>query len=132
MSNISIGIVIKAGKILLIKRALKEGNLSWQFPAGKIMENETPKDAVIREVFEETSIMCDPIDFLGERFVNDNVKAFYFLCTYSKGTVRPLFREVKKAKWKSINEVRGLITTDLFEPVNQKFSSIELYKSNVV
>jgi 8-oxo-dGTP diphosphatase len=45
------------GKILLLQQApnkLEPGR--WGIPAGKIEKNETPKDAALRELFEETGI----------------------------------------------------------------------------
>jgi len=41
-------------KVLLMERADKKG--FWQSVTGSVEENETPKDAAIREVFEETGI----------------------------------------------------------------------------
>lgn len=41
-------------KVLLMERADKKG--FWQSVTGSLEENETPKDAAIREVFEETGI----------------------------------------------------------------------------
>ncbi len=32
----------------------------WGVPAGKLEKNETPRDAAIRELFEETGISLDP------------------------------------------------------------------------
>ena len=45
------------GKILLLLRRLdkSEGN-KWGVPAGKIKDGESPNEAVIREVLEETAI----------------------------------------------------------------------------
>ena len=41
-------------KVLLMERADKKG--FWQSVTGSLEENETPRDAAIREVFEETGI----------------------------------------------------------------------------
>jgi dATP pyrophosphohydrolase len=41
-------------KVLLLERADKRG--FWQSVTGSLEENETPRDAAIREVFEETGI----------------------------------------------------------------------------
>ena len=41
-------------KVLLMERADKKG--FWQSVTGSLEDNETPKDAAIREVFEETGI----------------------------------------------------------------------------
>ncbi len=41
-------------KVLLMERSDKKG--FWQSVTGSLEENETPRDAAIREVFEETGI----------------------------------------------------------------------------
>ncbi len=55
--RLNAGIVVfnKFGKVLLCKR--KNSIDSWQFPQGGIDENETPEQAAVRELKEETSIV---------------------------------------------------------------------------
>lgn len=59
-------VILKVKRILLIKRgenAEKFPNI-WGLPGGKKEENETPEEAAIREVKEETSL-----DFIPERLL---------------------------------------------------------------
>lgn len=47
----------KGDKFLIVKRGPnKHQPLTWALPSGKLEEGETPDEAIIREVFEETSI----------------------------------------------------------------------------
>lgn len=57
-------------KYLLMKRSEeKEINPSvWEFPGGAIDEGESPREAVIRELEEETSLKAD-VKRLGEPFI---------------------------------------------------------------
>ena len=52
------GIVVKNGdKVLLCKRSPTESLPNeWSIPSGKIENNETPKEAALREFHEETNI----------------------------------------------------------------------------
>jgi 8-oxo-dGTP diphosphatase len=44
------------GGILLVKRGVEPGIGKWALPSGFIEENETPEQAVVRELLEETGI----------------------------------------------------------------------------
>jgi 8-oxo-dGTP pyrophosphatase MutT (NUDIX family) len=50
------------GKLLLQEKASGEG---WSLPAGAIEPGETPEQAIIREVAEETGLVVIPTDILG-------------------------------------------------------------------
>ncbi|MBF9002697.1 NUDIX domain-containing protein [Vibrio nitrifigilis] len=45
----------KHSEILLIKR-IKDGRIYWVFPGGGVESNESLTQAIVREVFEETSL----------------------------------------------------------------------------
>lgn len=51
---ISQALVIKENKILMVKQYVQRGDIVWNYPGGGIEENETPEQACIREVKEET------------------------------------------------------------------------------
>jgi len=53
------GLVIKGGKALLIFHPYIK---QWFQPGGHIDDGESPIDAAIREVYEETGILCESID----------------------------------------------------------------------
>ena len=43
-------------KILLLKRAIEPGLGQWAFPAGHVEPGESAEEAIVREVWEETSL----------------------------------------------------------------------------
>jgi 8-oxo-dGTP diphosphatase len=51
---ISQAIILQEKKILMVKQYVQRGDIVWNFPGGGIEENETPEEACIREVKEET------------------------------------------------------------------------------
>ncbi len=51
-----------AGNLLLQEKASGEG---WSLPAGAIEPGETPQEAIIREVMEETGLTITPTAILG-------------------------------------------------------------------
>jgi 8-oxo-dGTP pyrophosphatase MutT (NUDIX family) len=53
------GLVIKGGKVLLIFHPYIK---QWLQPGGHIDDDELPIEAAIREVHEETGILCEPTE----------------------------------------------------------------------
>ena len=47
-------LVIQENKILMVKQYVQSGDIVWNYPGGGIEKNETPEQACIREVKEET------------------------------------------------------------------------------
>ena len=54
------GLVIKDGHVLLIHHPYIK---QWFQPGGHIDDGEMPLEAAIREVFEETGVVCEPANF---------------------------------------------------------------------
>ncbi|MFJ2297106.1 NUDIX hydrolase [Streptomyces sp. NPDC087894] len=64
---VAAAIVVQDRHVLLVRRRIAEGALSWQFPAGKIEADETSEEAAVRETREETGLLVAPIRALGQR-----------------------------------------------------------------
>jgi 8-oxo-dGTP pyrophosphatase MutT (NUDIX family) len=52
------GVVTRDGKFLLIRMRNLQGELVWTFPKGHIEGEETPRQAALREVEEESGYFC--------------------------------------------------------------------------
>ena len=67
MTDVTAAILIKDDKILIARRKKtdRQGG-KWEFPGGKIRENETPRDCLIREMKEEFGIDVWVGDFFAE------------------------------------------------------------------
>lgn len=59
--NVGIVICNKKGQVLWAKRF---GQNSWQFPQGGIKENETPEQAMYRELYEEVGLTPQQVKIL--------------------------------------------------------------------
>ena len=67
--QVAVCIVERNGRFLVIRRVDTERlwDKKWELPGGKIEVGESPTEAVIREVFEETGLsIVDPV-LIGER-----------------------------------------------------------------
>lgn len=81
------GIVTRNGAVLLVQRRIKEGSLSWQFPAGEVEPGETLEEAAARETVEETGLTVTPKQLLGERIhPKTGRRMAYVACDIVRGT----------------------------------------------
>ena len=53
------------GRVLLARRAVEPYRGMWDPVGGFLEEGEHPEDGLRRETFEETSLRCEPVRFLG-------------------------------------------------------------------
>lgn len=51
---VSQALIIRDGRLLMVKQYVSSGRIVWNFPGGGMEGNETPEEACIREVKEET------------------------------------------------------------------------------
>jgi len=63
--NVGVAIFNEKGQIWLGKRFGEEGPHVWQCPQGGIDKGEKPKAAGRRELFEETGLRADDMEYLG-------------------------------------------------------------------
>lgn len=96
-------VVIKDNSVLLVRHTYGSGKGLLIIPGGYIQYNETPQDAVKREIFEETSIKAEPKNIIGIRF---NFHDWYivFSAEYISGTPQSDMNENSEALWLDINE----------------------------
>lgn len=116
---IAAAVVTCDGRVLLIRRTVAEGALSWQFPAGKMLPGEDAGEAAAREAAEETGIRVTVTRLLGERVhPATGARILYAACTVAGGTARPASpREVAEVRWASAAEADELTGGTIHEPV---------------
>lgn len=125
--KISIGIVIRNNKVLMVKRRRKEGKLLWQFPAGMIKPSKDGESTIIKEIKNETNIDCVIEKKIGERIHPDTkLECEYFYCKYISGKViNGDSDENSEARWVKIVDVKDYITSDLYSCIDKLFNSIK-------
>ena len=69
------------GQLLVVNPTYKE---TWEIPGGVVEKNESPREAVIREVAEELGLICQPqrllcVDYSGETGKRTESLQFIFL-----------------------------------------------------
>ena len=78
--------VIKRGDFYLIAKRSKDKymGLKWEFPGGKVEQNETFQDALSREILEELNVNIEIHNKVAEERYQDeeiNIVLHYYLCT---------------------------------------------------
>lgn len=120
MEKVAVGIVIKENKILIIKRKKTDNNLLWAFPGGKAETEETPENAVTREIMEETGVRVQVMKHLGTRkHPQTSAEISYFLCRFVFQINRLAEDEVEEIRWCGKDEIFSLFTTEIFPPVSE-------------
>lgn len=78
MIKVVAALIKKDNKVLIAKRATGDENVygKWEFPGGKVEENELEERAIEREIKEEFEL-----DIKAKKFITNNI------CEYPKRTV---------------------------------------------
>lgn len=104
------GIVInKQHKVLLREPMDHFGGYVWTFPTGSCHEGESPEEAAIREVEEETGIIGRIIQQLPGSFETDTTVNSYFLMTFERETDSEDI-ETLRVRWANEDEAEKLIS----------------------
>jgi 8-oxo-dGTP pyrophosphatase MutT (NUDIX family) len=113
------GVVLDGERVLVIvpTRTAADGSHVLGLPKGHLDEGETAVQAATREVREETGVIAEPLEELGEvrywyvrnrRRVAKSVH--FFLFRYSSGNLADHDAEVLEARWMDLEEAREALS----------------------
>ncbi|GAU67626.1 putative hydrolase [Streptomyces sp. NBRC 110611] len=124
--GISAAIVVDGGRVLLVRRRVKEGELSWQFPAGEIERGESAEEAAVRETSEETGLTVSAVKLLGERVHPKTQRLMsYTACDVVSGTAYVADpEELAELIWCRHSEIPGYVPYGLYEPVQEYLDQV--------
>ena len=115
-------VIIKEGKIALIKRGNEPSRGKWTIPGGLVELGESPEQAVIRETKEETGLDVDNpnlMDVVSNVSLDEKGKIKYhyviidYLVHVKAGTAQAASDAVE-LRWLPFNEVEGYDLTASF------------------
>lgn len=107
---------VENGRVVLIKRGHAPAAGEWSIPGGAMEVGETVREAVVREVREETGLVVEPGELLGvfDRLLRDQEgRARYhyvlidFQCTHVSGELKA-GGDAAEARWFSADEISRL------------------------
>ncbi|MEV0220847.1 NUDIX hydrolase [Streptomyces sp. NPDC050704] len=124
--GISAAIIVRNDRVLMVRRAVKEGELMWQFPAGAIEGDESAEAAAVRETLEETGLTVEAIKLLGERVHPKTGRLMsYTACEVLEGTAHVADdEELDAVAWVAHSEIAEYVPYGLFGPVQEYLDSI--------
>ena len=114
-TNVVAAIIKKNNQYLIAQRNKnKHMGLRWEFPGGKVNENENFEEALKREIKEELNIKINIYKKIAEEEYKDekiDIILHYYLCSHKKGTIKLNEHEnlawVEKKDFKKYNFAEG-------------------------
>lgn len=97
---------IKDDQVLLVEIEYPDGRKLWNGIGGKVDNDESPIDAVIREIGEETKLIVDKANVIQKHvFIEGDFELHIFVTSQWLG--EPVARDptLKRFKWFTFNEV---------------------------
>ena len=116
--NVVAAVIVKDNMIFATQRGYGEFKGGWEFPGGKIEENETPEDALKREIFEELNVSINVEKYIYTieyDYPNFHLSMRCYLCSLVNDEI--VLLEHSAAKW---------LTKDNLESVEWLPADIEL------
>ena len=128
------GLVVRDGKLLMVKRnepEAKGAHMKWEFPGGKVDFGETPEQAIVREIKEETGIVCKAKRLLPITVTTNweyswgiqHTLIFGFECEFVSEGKRRSDHHVDSIEWVPLNEVLKKDSLPGTEPFLKALSS---------
>ncbi|GKV81894.1 MULTISPECIES: 8-oxo-dGTP diphosphatase MutT [Pectobacterium] len=115
--SVAVGIIRNAEQQYFIARRPDGVHMAgmWEFPGGKVEEGETPEQALIRELHEETGIEASAPQALNDKTFSTPeriITLHFFLVETWQG--EPYGREGQESRWVNVDELRE----EEFPPAN--------------
>ncbi len=112
--------IIRAGKVLIVRRARPPAYGVFTLPGGGVEAGETLHEAVIREVHEETALTIEPLGLAGyreaiARDADGKVERHFVILPFAARWIAgdiALNEELAEARWMMPSELAGLKTTE--------------------
>lgn len=116
---IAASVIVTGDRFLLVQRAVSEGSLSWQFPAGEVEPGETAEDAAVRETAEEAGLTVVAKGRLGERVHPATGRTMvYVACDVVDGDAHAADpEEIAAVHWCRLDETTEYVPYGFYEPV---------------
>lgn len=123
---VAVAVIVHHGCVLLVRRAIPEGALAWQFPGGKVEAGESAAEAAVRETLEEVGLTVVTKDKLGERIHPTTGRVVeYYACEVLDGEARVAdAAELCAVTWVALEEIPEFVPYGLYRPVQDYLDEV--------
>ena len=127
MIDVVAALIWENDKFLICQRPKhKARGLLWEFVGGKVEENETKEESLIRECKEELDVTVSPLDIFTEvihEYPDIKIKLTLFNARINEGEIKLL--EHNDYKWISVSEIENYdfcpADTEILERIKEKW-----------
>jgi 8-oxo-dGTP diphosphatase len=103
--EVACGVVLnEKGQYLIAERGDRAHNGKWEFAGGKLKKNESPYEAIQRELKEELNITVQPKSEL-LRYPFKDYLLIFIECKYLSGEIE--LKEHNSVKWVFLSELKN-------------------------
>ncbi|UWU94683.1 NUDIX hydrolase [Bradyrhizobium sp. CB1015] len=109
------GIVLRRGPVPLVAVVRQRKRNEWVLPKGKLDDGETPREAALREVLEETGHDVAVHEFLGTLVYQSGGRSkvvHFWRMEADGGPVRKLMNDIKAVDWLTLDEAVGRLSRE--------------------
>lgn len=107
--EVAAAIIKSNNKIFATQRGYGEFKDGWEFPGGKIEKEETPREALVREIKEELETVItvgELIDTVEYDYPAFHLTMYCFLCEVASGDLT--LKEHEASRWLTEDQLRSV------------------------
>jgi 8-oxo-dGTP diphosphatase len=122
--QVACAIVLEEDRVFVAQRSeLMNLPLKWEFPGGKVEENESPEACLKREIKEELNLELEIVQAFPSNFhsysLGKEIELIPFLCRLLGGDL--VLKEHKNYVWKEVDKLHSLDWAEADLPILHAF-----------
>lgn len=126
MLKVTCAIIELNKKVLAVQRSeCMTMPLKWEFPGGKLENNESEEECIIREIREELNIEIELVARLTPSQIDDldlSIFLIPFVAHHANGYIKLL--EHKQYRWLNKDELKALDWADADKPILNEYLAL--------
>ena len=107
MLNVTCALIIKNKKVLITQNGPESDHaFQWEFPGGKVKNDESDEESIIREIYEELELNIKTLERMlpvEHEYKIKRIRLIPFICNISNGSLK-LNNHINK-KWLGFEEL---------------------------